>query len=55
MLCLLRPVLLIRQAGRDKMNRFVYKIRESLTVPRQELAYNSKSSNKPQKLSTYFD
>ena len=37
------------------MNRFVYKIKESLTVPEQELAYNAKSSNKAQKLPTYSD
>ena len=37
------------------LTRFVYKIRESLTAPEQELAYNSKSSNKAQKLPTYSD
>ena len=37
------------------INRFVYKIRESCTVPKQELAYNSKSSNKTHKLPTYSD
>ena len=36
-----------------KLNRFVYKIMESLTVPKPELAYHSKSSNKAQKLPTY--
>ena len=30
-------------------------MRESLTVPKQELAYNSKSSSKDQKLPTYSD
>ena len=43
------------RAGSEKIYRFVYKIRESLTVPKQELAYNSKSSNKAQKLPTYSD
>ena len=38
-----------------KINRFAYKIRESLTVPKQELAYNSKSSNESQKLPAYSD
>ena len=51
----LRPVLLIVRAGSDKNKWFVYKIRESLTVPKQELACNSKSSNKSQKLPTYSD
>ena len=37
------------------INRFVYKIRELLTVPKQELAYYPKSSNKAQKLPTYSD
>ena len=38
-----------------KINRFLYKINESLTVTKQEFAYNSKSSNKAQKLPTYSD
>ena len=35
------------------MNYFVYEIRETLAVLNQELAYNSKNSNKAQKLPTY--
>ena len=39
----------------SNINRIVYKIRESLTVPKQELAYNSKNSIEALKLPTYFD
>ena len=45
---------LLEQAATE-INRFVYKVRGSLTVPKQELSYNSKSSNKAQKLQTYSD
>ena len=41
--------------GREKINRFAYKIKKSLIVPKRELAYNSKRSNKAQKLPTYSD
>ena len=51
----LRPILLIVRAISDKINRFVNKIREVHTVPKQELAYNSRNSNKAKKLPTYSD
>ena len=38
-----------------KVNRFVYIRRESLTVPKQELAYNPKNTSNRQKLPTYSD
>ena len=38
-----------------KRNRFVHRIREALTVPKQELAHNLKSSNEAQKSPTYSD
>ena len=38
-----------------KINHFVYKIRESSTVPKQELAYNLRSLDKVQKLPIYSD
>ena len=51
----LRPVLLIYRAGSDKNKSFYLQIRESLSVPKQKLAYNWKTPNKAQKLSTYSD
>ena len=45
---------LFKQGG-TKIDSFVYKIREAHTVAKQELAYHSKSSNRAQKLSIYFD
>ena len=44
---------LLSEQVTTKRSYFVYKIRESLTLPKQELAYNSKSSNEAQKLPTY--
>ena len=38
-----------------KINRFVCQIKESLTVPKEQLACNSKSSNEAKKLPTYSD
>ena len=46
----LRPVLLVVRAGSDKNKSVCLQNKGFINVPKEELAYNSKSSNKVQKL-----
>ena len=43
-----RPVLLFVRADKENDKSFYLQIKESLTVPKQEFAYSSKSSNEAQ-------